>query len=246
MSTIEELNGQAEDLWFQEDLQSLKADVESNGSNQESVESREVNKFKDLIEKQRVPLTHWNREKPEISITFDDGYWPDNIRHILNTLEWSWIHATFFVLWDCLKNTPDLWKQAIDKWHQVCCHTFNHIYLSNSSEITNLTSWLNKSIKIDEWVNNVKTLLWNEYFENIKNKSGEWFPSKIKSSILLETEILMWEAQIRNTVWEVYLQNLKQNYPFFRFPGWCGANRSENVAVLKKLWYLSICCAQSE
>ena len=50
----------------------------------------------------------------------------------------------------------------------------------------------------------------------------------------------MRESQIKNTLWEWYLQNLKQNYPFFRFPGWNGAKRVENIAVLKKLWYLSI------
>ena len=50
----------------------------------------------------------------------------------------------------------------------------------------------------------------------------------------------MWEAQIKKTLWESYLKDLKKNYPFFRFPGWCGANRPQNIAVLKSLWYLSI------
>jgi len=222
------------------ELDSLKSEISQNNSTEQNEADENQRKLKEMIEKQKSPITHWNRNNPEISITFDDGYWPNNIKHILDTLKWSWIHATFFILWDCLRNTPELWKQAAEQWHQVCCHTFSHIYLSNNSDTTSLTTWLNKNININKRTNDVKTLLWNEYFENIKSRSWESFPNRIKSDILLETEILMWEAQIKNTLWEKYLQNLKQSYPFFRFPGWCWANRSENIAVLKKLWYLSI------
>ena len=222
------------------ELDSLKSEITQNNSAEQNETEENYLRFREMIEKQKAPITHWSKEKPEISITFDDGYWPENIKHVINTLEWSWIKATFFILWDCLKNTPDLWKEAVDKWHQVCCHTFSHIYLSNNSDVTSLTSWLNKNININNRVNNVKSLLWNEYYEDIKAKSGDSFPNKIKSDLLLETEILMWEAQVKKTLWEGYLQNLKKNYPFFRFPGWCWANRSENIAVLKKLWYLSI------
>ncbi len=196
--------------------------------------------YKGMIENQKSPITIWNRNRPEISITFDDGYWIDCIKHILDTLKWSGIKATFFILWDCLRNTPELWKKAAKEWHQICCHTFSHIYLSDSSDITNLTSGLNRGINIKSRENNVKSLLWTNYYNKIKSGSWTWFPNKIKSTILLRTEILMWEAQIKKTLWESYLKNLKQNYPFFRFPWWCWASRSQNIAVLKSLWYLSI------
>jgi hypothetical protein len=193
-----------------------------------------------MIEKQKSPITIWNKNRPEISITFDDGYWIGCIKHILDTLRWSGIKATFFILWDCLRNTPELWKRAAKEWHQICCHTFSHIYLSDNSDVTNLTSGLNRSVNIKSRENNVKSLLWTSYYNKIKSESWEWFPARIKSHILLRTEILMWEAQIKKTLWESYLKNLKQNYPFFRFPWWCWASRPKNVAVLKSLWYLSI------
>ena len=198
------------------------------------------NNYARMIEMQKVPITTWNRNKPEVSITFDDGYWSGCIKHILNTLKWPGIKATFFILWDCLKNTPELWKLAAREWHQVCCHTFSHIYLSDNSDITDLTSGLNNSVNVHNRENNVKSLLWNKYYIKIKTESWAWFPNKIKSNILLETEILMWEAQIKKTLWETYLKNFKKNHPFFRFPWWCGASRPQNVAILKKLWYLSI------
>ena len=240
MPSINQLNEERENLWFQEDLESLKEEIKKNNGKDQKEEPEQTNKYKEMIDKQTGPITHWNRWNPEISLTFDDGYWKDNIKHILDTLKSSWIHATFFILWDCLKLNPDLWKQAVEEWHQVCCHTYSHIYLSDNSDTTNLRSKLNQDVDIDSWGNNVRNLLWEEYYKNLKAESWWEFPNKIKSDLLLETEILMWEEQVRRTLWDSYLQNLKQNYPFFRFPGWCGARIPKNIAVLKKLWYLSI------
>ena len=214
-----------------------------NWSNKESnKESNEEwkNNYKEMIEMQKQPITMWNKNRPEISITFDDGYWTDCIKHVLDTLKWSDIKATFFILWDCLRNYPELWKRAAKEWHQICCHTFSHIYLNDSGDITNLTTGLNREVKTHSRENNVKSLLWVDYYNRIKSESWSWFPNAIKSTILLRTEILMWEAQMKKTLWESYLRSLKQNYPFFRFPWWCGAHRPSNIAVLKSLWYLSI------
>lgn len=206
------------------------------------------NPFKEMIEKQKWPLMHWNRDKPEISLTFDDGYWTENVKHVLDTLRWSWIKATFFILWDCLKNTPELWKQAAKEWHQICCHTFSHIYMS-SEEYTDLwdkKSWisawpwnLNKT-DLNVWTNNVKLLLWDDYLKNLRIMSWNWFPRKVRTDLLLETEILMWETQIKKTLWSEYLKNFKQNHPFFRFPWGCWDSAPRNINVLKKLWYLAI------
>jgi len=222
------------------DLSNLKREIKSSRKHENHEEKRQESPYKNMIENQEKPIMYWNRNNPEISITFDDGYWSENITNILDTLRWSWIKATFFILWDCLRKNPTLRKQAVEDWHQICCHTFSHIYLSNSSETTNLTLWLNKNIKINEWINNVKSLLWDEYYEKLKYESWEWFPQRIKSDLLLRTEILTREEEVKRTLWEDYLKDMKQNHPFFRFPGGNGCMRKENIAVLKELWYLSI------
>jgi peptidoglycan/xylan/chitin deacetylase (PgdA/CDA1 family) len=221
-----------------QDLERLEKEIRNTWKLEKS--DQQKNPYKEMIEKQKGPITHWNKENPEISITFDDGYGSNRIRHILDTLKWSWIKATFFILWECLRKTPNLWKEAIEDWHQICCHTFSHIYLSDKSDITSINTWLNKDIKISERVNNVKSILWEQYFEKIKAQWWEWFPQKINSDVLLETEILMREESIKKTLGEDYLQKFKQNCPFFRFPWGCGDKRPKNIAVLKKLWYLSI------
>lgn len=197
------------------------------------------NLFKEIIKNQKGPITHWNREKPEISITIDDWNWAPNIKHILNTLRWSWIRATFFILWASIRDNSSLRKQAIEEWHQVCCHTYSHIYLSDKSDITDIRNTLSEK-EIVSWMNNVKILLWDEYYNNLRLQVWENFPFIISSPLLLKTEILMWEAQIKKILWEPYLKKLKSNFPFFRFPGWSWWFREKNIKVLKDLWYLSV------
>lgn len=231
-----------------QELYELKRVVKSSHKHESDEDEKKDSPYKEMIEKQKAPITHWNKENPKISLTFDDGYWPENVRHILDTLKWSWIKATFFILWDCLRNTPSLWKEAVEDWHQICCHTFSHIYLS-SGEYTDLwdksrwiKAWpwgLNKT-DLNKRSNDVKNLLWEEYLNKIKSESWNGFPRRVKSELLLKTEILMWEAQIKKTLGEEYLNKFKYEHPFFRFPWGCGATTARNINVLKELWYLSI------
>ena len=217
-----------------------KSDVVQTSTNWEDKEKQNrENPFKEIIENQRGPVTHWNRGKSEISITIDDWNWAPNIKHILNTLKWSWICATFFILWSSIRENSSLRKQAIEEWHQVCCHTYSHIYLSDKTDITDIRNTLSGK-EITSWMTNVKNLLWIEYFNKLKLQVWNDFPFKISSDLLLRTEILMWEAQIKNSLWEPYLNKLKSNFPFFRFPGWSWWFREKNIKVLKDLWYLSI------
>jgi hypothetical protein len=161
---------------------------QEKGQQGEKLKRQQESLYKELIENQKSPITHWNKENPEISITFDDGYWSGNIKHILDTLRWSWIKATFFILWDCLRNTPALWKQAAEEWHQICCHTFSHIYLSGGeyTDLWDKSRWikawpwnLNKT-DLSKRSNDVKNLLWEEYYDNLKSKSWNWFPRRVK------------------------------------------------------------------
>lgn len=210
----------------------------------DSAETQEkVSIFKEMIETQWIPLSHWNRNKSEISLTFDDWYWESYIRNILDTLRWSWIKATFFVLWECVKKSKNLWKQAIEDWHQVCCHTYSHAYLSEWGK-TELFKWHWISPEkrpglIQAWDKNVKRLLWIDYYNKIKAKNP-WIPEVMDSATLLETELLMWEEEVKQSLWEAYLAEMKLNHPFFRFPWGCWSKRMENIEVLKKHWYLAI------
>lgn len=201
----------------------------------------DIDKYAEAIEKQTWRIAYGNKNNKEISITIDDGNsWPATTQ-ILEMLNKKWIKATFFIIWSNIKLHKNIWKIAIDQWHQICCHTYSHIYLSDKSVYTSLWS------KRANWIENVKRLLWDQYYENLWKKctSGD-FPAKIDSDLLLETEILMREAEVKDCLGEGYLNKMKNNYPFFRFPWWhwilnsTQEVKTRNVAVLKKMWYLSI------
>ena len=82
--------------------------------------------------------------------------------------------------------------------------------------------------------------MWQDEYDNIKMQSWPGFPQKINTALLLDTEIRMWEIQVKKSLWEDYFNKMKTDFPFFRFPWKVWANRPENIAVLKKHGYLSI------
>ena len=149
-------------------------------------------KYAELIQNIQEPIIRWDMTKPEFSLTFDDWYWSENINKILDILQENNIHSTFFVLWECLKQNPELWKQAIEQWHQICNHTYSHHYLKN------------------------------------------------QDTTLLKEEIIQREETVKDILWEEYLNTMKSNFPFFRFPWWYWSSDTNPLNILKELWYLPI------
>lgn len=210
--------------------------------------------YKEMIERQthKEKLRYWDRNKPELTITIDDGNKYKDVKAILDILKEENIKATFFVKWNRLNrkdkdgNLKELRIKAKDQWHQICCHTYSHIYLSGDSDETILpSSWEEGSP--EDWSKNVKRLLWEKRYREIEvSERGKWinFPKSVSSDVLLETEILMWEAELKNILWEEeweeYLKKYKRDFPFIRLPWWDWLRREKNIAVLRRMWYLSI------
>ena len=225
-------------------------DIESNNMkpnteipdnvNIENSEKKE-SPYKKMIENQTWKIRYGDRSKPELTLTIDDGNSHESVEAILEILAEENVKTTFFIKGDRLQQNKDLWEKAIKQWHQICCHTYSHIYLNSNWDVTNLTTWLNgDEIDITKWQQNIKRLLGEGYYNNLKQKVWSKFPREIESDLLLETEILMWEEEMRRTLWKAYLQECKVNHPFIRLPWWNGVNREKNIAVLRRLWYLSI------
>ena len=68
---------------------------------------------------------------------------------------------TFFVVGQCLEKYPQLWKAAAKNGHQICNHTYHHLYLTKLSprEITN---------ELKLWENAAEKILGKEYVEKMK------------------------------------------------------------------------------
>lgn len=71
--------------------------------------------------------------KKVIYLTFDCGYENGNMPAILEALKKHNVHATFFVVGNFIKTSPDLLKRIVAEGHQVGNHTYNHPNMSNIS-----------------------------------------------------------------------------------------------------------------
>lgn len=71
--------------------------------------------------------------KKVIYLTFDCGYENGNMPVILEALKKHNVHATFFVVGNFIKTSPDLLKRIVAEGHQVGNHTYNHPNMSSIS-----------------------------------------------------------------------------------------------------------------
>ena len=119
--------------------------------------------IQELIPKITEPIILWNLRQPNASITIDDGYGKESIEYMLDLFEKNGVNATFFVIWDCLKKYPDLWKRAVVNWHEICNHTAHHDkYFKAANEAQRFES------ELLWWENTVKAVLWEEYLARMK------------------------------------------------------------------------------
>ena len=179
-----------------EEFTSQAFDTLSQKQNNDTINFVDVieqwNIYDSLIQKVEAPIASWNLFKPEISITIDDWCGAKYTDQILDTLAKYNVKATFFIPGTRIKMHATQRKRAIDEWHQVCCHSYDHHYF------------------------------------------------KTAEPELLRKQILDWEQAIKDYLWEEYLIKMKNNFPFFRYPGWWWETIPEHVAVLTELWYLPI------
>lgn len=84
------------------------------------------------------------RDTNKVAITIDDGYGNTLILQALEHLRNYTVKATFFVLGECIRNEPDIWRQAAEEGHELANHTYSHRYLTTMSDesiINELNGW---------------------------------------------------------------------------------------------------------
>ena len=144
----------------EEITQTLSLDEDSSKVYEQERRQAHIQK---LIPKIVEPIVLWDLKQPNTSITIDDGYGKESIEYILNLFEKNNVNATFFVIWDCLKKYPDLWRRAVANWHEICNHTAHHDkYFKTGNEPQRFES------ELLWWENAVKSVLWEEYFARMK------------------------------------------------------------------------------
>lgn len=69
----------------------------------------------------------------EVVLTFDDGPLPPYTESVLNTLASNCVKATFFIIGEMARHSPDLVRRAYDEGHTIGTHTQTHPNLSKLS-----------------------------------------------------------------------------------------------------------------
>ena len=111
----------------------------------------------------RQPVFWGNRNRPEVALTFDDGFSRSSVAASLEVLRASGAQTTFFVVGRQLRAYPDLWQEAITDGHEICNHTYSHSYLTTLS-----SEQVKKEIFL--WEESAKEVLGGEYLIRMKDK----------------------------------------------------------------------------
>jgi peptidoglycan-N-acetylglucosamine deacetylase len=82
----------------------------------------------------KVTFSQCHVDGPYIALTFDDGPHGANTPRLLEMLKQRKIHATFFMVGQCVTEFPDIVKKIVAEGHEVANHSWSHPQLSTMSE----------------------------------------------------------------------------------------------------------------
>lgn len=75
------------------------------------------------------PKATWRMDSSEkaVYLTFDDGPIPESTPFLLETLDKYGVKATFFVVGENVRKYPELFRQIVERGHQIGNHTNHHL-----------------------------------------------------------------------------------------------------------------------
>lgn len=83
---------------------------------------------------ERITFAQCNVEGPFIAMTFDDGPHATQTPRLLKMLKERNIHATFFLVGQCVAQNPEIAKQIVEEGHEVANHSWSHPQLTKLGE----------------------------------------------------------------------------------------------------------------
>ncbi len=90
-----------------------------------------IPKVPSFLEDARV-ITHGDRDKPQVALTFDDGFLPRQVEKIAEIADQYGLKFTFFpVGWRVMDRNPDLWRDVYLTGHEIENHSHSHRILNS-------------------------------------------------------------------------------------------------------------------
>jgi peptidoglycan-N-acetylglucosamine deacetylase len=82
----------------------------------------------------KITVSSVQVEGPYVALTFDDGPNEKLTPRLLDLLAQHHIHATFFVLGECVERNPEILKRAAREGHEIANHSWSHPNLAKMSD----------------------------------------------------------------------------------------------------------------
>lgn len=111
-----------------------------------------------------------NPDEKKIYLTFDAGFENGNTPAILDALKKNDVKATFFLVGNYIKTSPDLVKRMVDEGHTVGNHTFSH---PDMSKISDMESFKKEISKLEEMYKETTGQDMQKYYRPPQGKYNE-------------------------------------------------------------------------
>jgi peptidoglycan/xylan/chitin deacetylase (PgdA/CDA1 family) len=82
----------------------------------------------------KITYSQCHVDGPCIAMTFDDGPHAQNTPRLLDMLKERKIHATFFMVGECVAEYPEIVKRIVAEGHEIGNHSWSHPDLAKMSE----------------------------------------------------------------------------------------------------------------
>ena len=82
----------------------------------------------------KISFAQCRVDGPYVALTFDDGPHATNTPRLLEMLRQRKIHATFFMVGQCVNELPEIVKKIVADGHEVANHSWSHPQLSSMTD----------------------------------------------------------------------------------------------------------------
>jgi peptidoglycan-N-acetylmuramic acid deacetylase len=125
-------------------------------------------------------------DKKIIYLTFDAGFENGYTAKILDTLKKHKVKATFFLVGNYLKTSPDLVKRMVSEGHIVGNHTFNH---PDMSKISNMESFQKEMVSVEDMYFEITGTKLRKFY---RPPQGKYSVSNLKQANELGYKTIFW------------------------------------------------------
>ena len=139
-------------------------------------------------------LVRGRSDKPQVSLTFDDGPDPEITPRLLDMLAEHEARATFFVIGRQLEKSLAIGKRMLDEGHELGNHSWQH------SRLQNFYSTAGHGVQIDRCSQLIKSLTGHEHDPLYRPPVGLKSPAMARAAHKRKLRAVAWSIHSRDTI----------------------------------------------